>query len=70
VSHTYFYNYAHRPRLEKLLYIELSISANGHFKPPLDPDGRFASETTNHRTAVSVKWSLHSRFRIETVIDL
>jgi hypothetical protein len=46
--YTYFYNHAHRPRLEKLLYIELSRSSNGflnHFwiqmtvlllKPPIE----------------------------------
>jgi hypothetical protein len=39
--YTYFYNYnhAHRLRLEKLLYIELPRSSNGHFKPLLDPGG-------------------------------
>jgi hypothetical protein len=47
--YTYFYNRAHRPRLEKLLYLELSRSSNGFFKPLLDPDGRFASETAARR---------------------
>jgi hypothetical protein len=42
---TYFYNHAHRLRLEKLLYREPSRSTNGFFKPHLDPDGGFASET-------------------------
>jgi hypothetical protein len=41
----YFYNYAHRLRLEKLLYIELSRSSAGYFKPLLDPGGGFRSET-------------------------
>jgi hypothetical protein len=31
VFHTYFYNHARRPRLEKLLYLELSRSPNGFF---------------------------------------
>jgi hypothetical protein len=43
--YTYFYNHAHRLRLEKLLYKELSRSSNGHFKPLLDPGGGFRSET-------------------------
>jgi hypothetical protein len=34
--YTYFYNHAHRLRLEKLLCIELSRSSNGFFKPLLD----------------------------------
>ena len=42
---TYFYNYARRLRLEKLLWIELSRSSNGYFKPLLDPGGGFTSET-------------------------
>ena len=33
VFYKYFYNYARRLRLEKLLYIELSRSSNGYFKP-------------------------------------
>ena len=37
--HTYYYNHARRLRLEKLLYLELSRSSNGFFKPLLDPDG-------------------------------
>jgi hypothetical protein len=41
--YTYFYNHAHRLRLEKLLYIELSRSPNGFFKPLLDPGGGFTS---------------------------
>ena len=31
VFYTYFYNHAHRLRLEKLLYLELSRSPNGFF---------------------------------------
>jgi hypothetical protein len=45
VFYTCFYNHAHRPRLEKLLYIQLSRSSNGFFKPLLDPGGGFRSET-------------------------
>jgi hypothetical protein len=44
-----FYNHAHRLRLEKLLWIELSRSSNGHFKPLLDPGDRFNSETAARR---------------------
>jgi hypothetical protein len=43
--YTCFYNHAHRLRLEKLLYIELSRCSNGYFKPLLDPGGGFTSET-------------------------
>ena len=39
VFYTYFYNHAHRLRLEKLLYVELSRSSNGFFKPLLDSGG-------------------------------
>ena len=46
VFYTYFYNHAHRLGLEKLLYLELSRSSNGYFKPRLDPGGGFRSETT------------------------
>jgi hypothetical protein len=46
VFYTYFYDPAHRPRLEKLLYLEIS---NGHFKPFLDPGGCFNSETATRR---------------------
>jgi hypothetical protein len=45
VFYKYFYNHAHRPRLEKLFYIELSRSSSGYFKPLLDPGGGFNSET-------------------------
>jgi hypothetical protein len=41
----YFYNHARRLRLEKLLYLGLSRSSNGYFKPLLDPGGGFTSET-------------------------
>ena len=49
VFYTYFYNPAHRLRLEKLLYLELSRSSNGFFKPLLDPGGGFTSETAARR---------------------
>jgi hypothetical protein len=45
VFYTYFYNHAHRLRLEKLLYLELSRSPNGFFLVLLDPGGGFTSET-------------------------
>jgi hypothetical protein len=44
VFYTYFYNHVRRLRLEKLLYIELSRSPNGYFKPLLGPGGGFTSE--------------------------
>ena len=46
---TYFYNDAHRLRLEKLLYLEPPRSSNGFFKPLLDPDDGFNSETAERR---------------------
>jgi hypothetical protein len=45
VFYTYFYKHAHRPRLEKLLYLEPSRSPSGCFKQLLDPGGGFRSET-------------------------
>jgi hypothetical protein len=45
--YTYFYNHAHRLRLEKLLYLEPSGSSNGFLKLLLDPDGGFTSEPPN-----------------------
>jgi hypothetical protein len=45
VFYTRFYNHAHRLRLEKRLYLELSRSPNGCFKVLLDPGGGFTSET-------------------------
>jgi hypothetical protein len=36
-------------RLEILLYLEPSRSSNGFFKPLLDPDGGFTSETAERR---------------------
>jgi hypothetical protein len=45
----FFYNHAHRPRLDKLLYLELSRSSNGNFKLLLDPGGSFASKTAARR---------------------
>jgi hypothetical protein len=47
--YTYFYNHAHRPRLEKLLYLELFRSSNGFFKPLLDPDDGFTSKTAERQ---------------------
>jgi hypothetical protein len=47
--HTYFYNHAHRLRLERLLYLELSRSSSGFLKPLLDPDDGFTSETADRR---------------------
>jgi hypothetical protein len=47
--YTYFYNHSHRLRLEKLLYIELSRSPNGFFKPLLDPGNNFTSENAARR---------------------
>ena len=49
VFYTYFYNHAHRLRLEKLLYLELSRSSNGFLKPLLDPGGGFTYETAARR---------------------
>jgi hypothetical protein len=49
VFYAYFYNHAHRLRLEKLLYLELSRSPNGFFEPLLDPGGGFTSETAARR---------------------
>ena len=49
VFYTYFYNHAHRLRLEKLLHLEPSRSSNGFFKPLLDPDDGFTSETAERR---------------------
>ena len=52
VFYTYFYNHAHRLRLEKLLYLELSRSPNGFFiffKVLLDPGGGFDSEIAARR---------------------
>jgi hypothetical protein len=47
--YTCFYNHAHRLRLEKQLYIELSRSSDGFFKPLLDAGGGFTSETAARR---------------------
>jgi hypothetical protein len=49
VFYTCFYNHAHRLRLEKLLCLEPSRSSNGFFKPLLDPDDGFTSETAERR---------------------
>ena len=48
--YTYFYNHAHRLRLEKLLCLELSRSSNGFFQALLDPGGGFTSETAARRS--------------------
>jgi hypothetical protein len=45
VFYKYFYNHAHRLRLEKLSYIEFFRSPNGFFKPLLGPGGHLVSET-------------------------
>jgi hypothetical protein len=68
VFYTYFYNHAHRLRLKKLLYIQLSRSSNGSFKPLLDPGDGFASETADY--TVEVKRPLHGRFGSETAKNL
>jgi hypothetical protein len=47
--YTHFYNHARRLRLEGLLYVGPSRSSNGFFKPLLDPDDGFASETVEKR---------------------
>jgi hypothetical protein len=66
VFYTYFYNHAHRLRLEKLLYLEPSRSPNGFFKPLLDPDDGFNSETAERRRFQK----LNGRFGSETDINL
>jgi hypothetical protein len=61
-----FYNHAHRIRLEKLLYLELSRSPNGFLNRfwLLDLGGGFVvSEAVGERP-------LRNRFIIETVTDL
>jgi hypothetical protein len=50
VFYKYFYNHALRLRLEKLLYIELSRSSNGYFKPLLNPGGGLRSEAVVTKT--------------------
>jgi hypothetical protein len=58
--YTCFYNHARRLRLEKLLYIGLSRSANGFFKPLLDPgDGSLLILKPPHggfRSETAVTW--------------
>ena len=44
--YTYFYNHARRPRVEKLVHLELHRSPKRNFKPLLDPGGGFRIETT------------------------
>jgi hypothetical protein len=71
VFYTYFYNHARRLRLGKPLYLELSRSCSGFFKPLLDPGGGFNSETAERRTAfLEVKRPLHGRFGSETAKTL
>jgi hypothetical protein len=53
VFYTFFYNHAHRLRLEKLLYLGLSRSPNGFLKPLLDPGGGFTSETAVRRYVIA-----------------
>jgi hypothetical protein len=63
VFHTCSYNHAHRLRLGELLYVELSRSFTGQFKPLLGPGGGCASETAarSRCTVVSeVKPPLHN----------
>ena len=47
--YTYFYNHAHRPRLQKLVYLELLRSPSELLKALLDPGGGFTSETVARR---------------------
>ena len=55
VFYAYLYNHAYRPRLEKLLYRELSGSSNGYFKPLLDPGRRFQKRNGRYVTASEAK---------------
>jgi hypothetical protein len=48
-SYSYFYNHAHRLRLEKLLYLELSRSSNGFFLVLLGPGGSYTTPETAAR---------------------
>jgi hypothetical protein len=53
----YFYDHAHRLRLKKLLYLELSRSPNGffyHFWSPLRAKGYPKQETRNTHRASNV----------------
>jgi hypothetical protein len=69
VFYTYFYNHAHRLRLEKLLCLGLSRSPNGVFLSTSGSRWRF--QFWNRYTAVSeVKRPLRNRFGSETVINL
>ena len=47
VFRNYVYNHAHahRPRLEKLFYLDLFRSSSGNFKPLLNPDGGSRGKT-------------------------
>jgi hypothetical protein len=46
----------------KTIFLELSRSSNGYFKPLLDPSGRFASETA--------AWRLKPQLRMITVSEV
>ena len=60
--HTYVYNHARRPRLEKLLSTNFQ-RAFSSFKPLLDPGGGFASETETER----IFWELNARSRSRVI---
>ena len=62
--YTYFYNHAHRPHLEKLLYLGLSRTPSGFFNPLLDPGNRGDSETAARPLRN------RGRFRSEAVTNL
>jgi hypothetical protein len=66
VFYVHFYNHAHRLRLEKLLYLELSRSPSGFFLVLLDPGGGFASETAARS---EVKRPLRNRFGSEAITN-
>jgi hypothetical protein len=63
VFYTYFYNHTRRLRLEKLLYLELSRSPGGYFRPLLDPGGGFRSET-----AVTKPFQKRNGYKFITVV--
>jgi hypothetical protein len=52
--YTYFYNHAHRLRLEKRLCIELSRISNGFLKPLLDPDATAVSEVKRPKKLTAI----------------
>jgi hypothetical protein len=55
VFYTHFYNHAHRPRLEKLACLELSISPNGFVLSASGSRWRFQKRNGRHETASEVK---------------